>query len=272
MSNRIKVLYEILRKSPPFVIAFSGGVDSTFLAAVASHVCSAEVVAMTADSVFLSDHELRFARKMAGKLDIKHYVIPVEVLKNTDIIANGIDRCYFCKKTLFSALKDHAASLGFSVIAHGINIDDLEDFRPGIKAAREMGIFEPLIEAGLSKSEIRDESKKMGLDTWNMPAQSCLATRIPFGERITLEVLERVEACESWLIALGLHGVRVRCHGSIARIECPSQMISTVAEKEMRDKIITLFKAHGFEFVALDLGGYIQGSMNPEKNGNKILF
>lgn len=264
MNSKIKKLHEILKSLPSFAIAFSGGVDSSFLAAVSRAVCTNQVIALTADSRFQSASDLKYARKTAEKIDIRHYVVPVDVMSSPDIISNSKEKCYFCKKKLFGVLKQRASALGFSVLVHGVNMDDLNDYRPGLKAAEEMQIFSPLVEARLSKEDIRRESKKMRLETWNLPSQSCLATRIPRGEPITLETLARVEACEAYLLVLGFNGIRVRCHGNMARIECSSQMISRIAESDIRQKIIPFFKRQGFIFIALDLGGYVSGNMNKE--------
>lgn len=263
MNSKITKLYEVLRSYPPFAIAFSGGVDSSFLAAVSSKVGKDQVIALTADSLFQSDMDLKYARRMVEKIGIQHEVIPVDVM-SPEIICNGKERCYFCKKKLFGILKQRAKFLGFSVLAHGINMDDLDDYRPGLKAAEEMQILSPLIEAQLFKEEIRRESKKMGLETWNLPSQSCLATRIPHGEPITREKLVRIEICEAYLHSLGFNGIRVRCYGDMARIECPSEIISRIAESDIRQEVIRFFNSNGFNFVALDLGGYVSGNMNPQ--------
>ena len=265
-------LDESLKNYKKFAIAFSGGVDSTFLVASAKKICGDEVVAITADSPFQSREELKKACEIAATIGIQHFVVKVDVLGVSDIITNSKKRCYFCKKKLFGVLKKRAMELGFNTLAHGVNMDDLKEYRPGLKAAQEMDIISPLVDAQLTKSQIRLASKNMGLSTWNIPSQSCLATRIPYCEIITVEKLTRIEACENFLNQLGFYGIRVRCHSiiadsnisgnCIARIECPIQSISQMVNSNIRKKIISFFKANGFQFVSIDLSGYIAGSIN----------
>ncbi|MBF0469404.1 MAG: ATP-dependent sacrificial sulfur transferase LarE [Desulfamplus sp.] len=259
MMNR---LYAILKNSKAFAVAFSGGVDSTFLAATARKVYGDAVVALTAVSCLQSRHELQMSIDIAEHIGIKHVMVEVDVMVNPEIVANPVERCYFCKQELFGALKAKAKELGFDTLAHGANMDDLDDYRPGLKAAEEMGIFSPLVEAQLAKNDVRIASKEMGLSTWDMPSQSCLATRIPYGEAITVEKLNKIESCEYFLIELGFYGVRVRCHSDMARIECPNHFIPQMAQHDMRNKIIPFFRDQGFRFVSLDLSGYLSGSMN----------
>ncbi|MBF0572787.1 MAG: ATP-dependent sacrificial sulfur transferase LarE [Desulfamplus sp.] len=263
----MKRLSEIIRKRKTFAIAFSGGVDSTFLAALAKNVCKEGVVAITADSNFYPREELKSAIKIAELIGIKHFIVKVDLMDDSNIIMNSKERCYFCKKRVFDSIKNKAMELGFETLAHGANIDDLQDYRPGLKAAKEMDIFSPLIEAKMTKSQIRLASKEMGLSTWDMPTQSCLATRIPYNQKITVEKLSKIEACEHFLNQLGFLGIRVRYHSDmsnndIARIESPQQSIHIMAERDVRDRINSFFKAHGFKFVSLNLTGYISGSMN----------
>ncbi|MBF0260084.1 MAG: ATP-dependent sacrificial sulfur transferase LarE [Desulfamplus sp.] len=258
----ISRLHAILKNRKTFAIAFSGGVDSTFLAAAAKKVCGDEVVALTAVSRFQSQYDLTMSLDIAETIGIKQVLVEVDVMIDPTIVVNSIERCYFCKQKLFEALRIKAKELGFDILAHGANMDDLNDYRPGLKAAEEMGIFSPLVEAQLTKSDIRIASKAMGLCTWDMPSQSCLATRIPYGETITVEKLNRIECCEYFLIQLGFYGVRVRCHSNMARIECPNHFISQMAQHDMCNKITSFFTTQGFRFVALDLAGYRSGNMN----------
>jgi len=255
-------LYEILKNRKTFAIAFSGGVDSTFLAASARHICGNHVVALTAVSKFLPKDELKIALDIIKTIGIKHFVVEVDVMGDSEIVLNSRERCYFCKKKLFGALKSEAHKLGFDSLAHGANMDDLKDYRPGLKAAEEMEIFSPLVEAQLTKNSIRLASREMGLATWSMASQSCLATRIPYGDIITIEKLMRIEACEHFLTHLGFQGVRVRCHSDMARIECPANLIAQMAQHGIREKITAFFTDHGFKFVSLDLVGYLSGNMN----------
>ena len=238
------------------MIAFSGGVDSSFLAAVSHQIRKGDVVAMTANSPFMSQVDREYACKIAAAVGIRHEMVDVDLLGEPKIIHNSETRCYYCKRVIFKALKQRAAEFGLTRIAHGVNLDDLDEFRPGLRAADEMDILSPLVAARLTKAEIRSASKKMDLQSWNIPSQSCLATRIPRGKRITRKDLLRIDACEAHLRGLGFPGVRVRCHGGMARIEVPFQMISQFAEDEMRQQIIPFFKNQHFKYIALDLEGY----------------
>ncbi len=268
MREKLNQLYLILNKIPSFAIAFSGGVDSTFLAHIAKTVCKSQPIAFTGVSCFLASQELDHATKMAKHLAIKHILVDVNLKKSADIMQNTSKRCYFCKKMIFKALKNKAEDMGLVNMIDGTNIDDLKDYRPGLKACRELGILSPLIDVGINKNDIRNQSKKMGLKTWNMPSQSCLATRIPYGDMITQEKLDRIQVCERFLFDLGISGSRVRCHQDIARIECsPSdvdgllQLKNERKNKNRRD-IVDFFKKNGFKYVCLDMEGYISGSMN----------
>lgn len=255
-------LYEILKNRKRFAIAFSGGVDSTFLAAVSRKICSNKVIALTAVSKFQSEDELKKSVEIAKNIGIKQFMIPVDVISDPAIVINSRDRCYFCKKKLFESLKSYARELGFDLLAHGANIDDLKDYRPGLKAAQEIDIFSPLVEAQMDKKTIRSASKEMGLSTWDIPSQSCLATRIPYGDIITVEKLAQIEICEHFLTQLGFSGIRVRCYSDMARIECSLDDITQITQNDIRAQIISFFKASGFKFVSLDLAGYISGNMN----------
>ncbi len=259
--EKLMTLQRQIRAYPPFVIAFSGGVDSSFLAAVSYQIRKGDVVAMTADSPFMSQLDRDYACKIAADIGIQHEMVAVDLLGEPQIIHNSETRCYHCKRFIFKALKQRAAEFGLSRIAHGVNLDDLDEFRPGLRAADEMGILSPLVAARLTKAEIRRASKKMDLQSWNIPSQSCLATRIPMGEPITRKDLVRIDACEAHLRRLGFPGVRVRCYGDTARIEVPFQMISQFAEDEMRQRIIHFFKTRHFKYIALDLEGYQSGSL-----------
>ena len=264
MREKLNQLSLILNKIPSFAIAFSGGVDSSFLAHMAKTACKSQPIAFTAISCFLARQELKHATKMAKKLAIKHILVDVNLKKSADIIQNTSKRCYFCKKMIFTALKNKAEDMGLLNIIDGSNVDDLKDYRPGFKACHELGIISPLIDAGINKKDIRIQSKIMGLKTWNMPSQSCLATRIPYGDIITQEKLDRIQICEQFLFNLGIFGSRVRCHHDIARVEChPSDMdgLLQLKNKTRRD-IVDCFKQNGFKYVCLDMEGYISGNMN----------
>ncbi len=267
MSDKLKNLVRSLKGYGKIAVAFSGGVDSVFLAAVAADACGT-AVAITVKSAFQSRQEADKSVYLARAIGIPHVVVQVDVLADSRIVQNTGERCYFCKKMIFSRLGNRAAELGLETVVHGANRDDLTDYRPGLKAAREMGVIAPLMDAGLTKVEIRELSRRAGLETWDMDAQSCLATRIAYGDRITLDKLEMVERGECVLGALGFSGARVRLHGEIARIELkPPAMgqgrgMNQMLEKKPRQAVVDAFKTIGFKYIALDLEGYAMGSMN----------
>jgi pyridinium-3,5-biscarboxylic acid mononucleotide sulfurtransferase len=261
MSDKITVLKDGLRNLKSAAVAFSGGVDSTFLlaAAVASGLDC--VLAVTVDSAFVAREELRRACRIAASLGVSHQVLEVDVFESPMVVKNASDRCYHCKKTVFSLIRDAAQRAGIAHCLHGENMDDQADFRPGLKAARELGFEAPLKDAGFFKHEIRTWSKQMGLETWDLPSQSCLATRIPFGDPITRQALSCIEQAESFIKSLGFAHVRVRCHGSVARIETDAGSILPMTA--MRQQISAGLKTMGFAFVCVDLEGYRTGRMNP---------
>ncbi|MCP4119618.1 MAG: ATP-dependent sacrificial sulfur transferase LarE [Desulfobacteraceae bacterium] len=261
MPDKLQTLVDNIKGYKKLAVAFSGGVDSSFLATAARQNCDS-VVAITVKSEFQSQKETDNSVHMAETIGICHVVVTARVLEEPGVARNTNERCYFCKKALFSLLKEKAEALGFDTIAHGANLDDLSDYRPGFRAAREMGVVSPLIEAELTKQEIRDHSRAMGLETWNMASQSCLATRIPYGEPVTLEKLAMVENGEKALADLGFTRVRVRCHGEVARVELDPGSLDRLMEKELRRTVVEALKQAGFNYVAVDLEGYVSGSMN----------
>ena len=244
------------------MIAFSGGADSAFLLAAAYEVLKENVVAVTAKSPIHSEREKKDAILFAGNLGAKHIIIKSGEMNQPGFIANGKDRCYICKKNLFKDFLRIASELGIKYVAHGANMDDQRDFRPGHRAANEMGIIAPLVDAGLTKKDIRQLSKEMDLITWNKPAMACLATRIPYGTSLTEKTLNMVEQAENIISSLGFNVCRVRHHGDVARIEIDREdFAKLLTEKNIR--IITdKFRKIGFLHIALDLEGYIRGSMN----------
>jgi uncharacterized protein len=261
MPDKLQTLGQIIKPYKKIAIAFSGGVDSSFLAAVAKKCCDS-AIAITVKSEFQSKREAENAAFMARALGICHVIVEARILDDFKIAKNTGDRCYFCKKTLFSLLKKKALELGFTNIAHGANLDDLNDYRPGFKASRQMGITAPLIEAKLTKALIREYSRQLGLETWDMPSQSCLATRIPYGESINRKKLAMVEAGEKALYELGFTTGRIRCHGEVARIELEPDDLARIIEQELRQTMVKAIRLAGFKYIALDLEGYIPGSMN----------
>jgi uncharacterized protein len=266
-AKKKKRLMAILKAYESLVVAFSGGVDSTFLLAATQEALGDRVTAVTADSPIHSRREIREALETAKALGVKHIVVPFAEMTAPGFAANPPDRCYSCKQIIFSEIIRIAASMGVERVAHGVNLDDLGDYRPGLKAAEEMGVVAPLADAGLSKADIRALSRRMGLATWNKPSMACLASRIPYGRPITPGVLKMVEAAEEILQGLGFSGCRVRHHGDVARIEMAARDVSRAARSAVRSQILKGLKDIGFTHVAVDLEGYVQGSLNRALTG-----
>lgn len=262
-------LVSVLKKSDSLAVAFSGGADSSFLLAAAHQVLKENVIAVTAVSPIHSRREKQAAISFAKRLGVRHILIESDEMNIPEFIANTKDRCYICKKHLFTEIAKAADAANISHIAHGANIDDLNDFRPGFRAAKEMGVLAPLIDAGLTKSDIRRLSQEMKLPSWNRPAMACLATRIPYNTPISSDKLRMIEASEEYLLSLGISTCRVRHHDSIARIEILPAEFDIIIEN--RQSVIEKVKKIGFFHIALDLSGYEQGSMNL-RNANQINF
>jgi len=243
-------------------VAFSGGVDSAFLALMARQVLGDRMVALKAVSPMHSGREHRAALQFAKTFDLPLNVITTDELGVSGIAENPADRCYQCKQYLMGLMADQAAEMGFTHIAHGANLDDLDDYRPGFKAAKELDIKAPLIDAGLTKAEIRRLSRDMGLPTWDRPSMACLASRIPYGVPLTKSVLEKVAQAEDHLYELGLVACRVRHHGNLARIEVDPGEFATLMTGAVRKGLVARLKALGYDHVCLDLEGYVQGSLN----------
>ena len=244
------------------MIAFSGGVDSTFLAAIARQELGDRAIAVTALSPTYPQHEQKEAGELASQLGIRHETVESNELEIPGFADNPVNRCYFCKSELFSILKQVAQRHGIKAVADGTNADDLSDYRPGRQAAKEHGIVSPLLAAGLTKAEIRALSRKMKLPTAEKPAFACLASRFPYGTKITGEKLAAIDRVESRLRKLGFRQFRVRHHGNVARIEVEPKDIPTLALADVRAQVIHEAKEAGFTYVALDLEGYRTGSMN----------
>ncbi len=260
-------LRRIVAECKSLLIAFSGGLDSTFLLKVAVDVLGERVLAVTARSKTYPEREYHEAVQLALEIGPRHITITSEELEIEGFTKNPPRRCYFCKKELFTKLTEVARKEGLEYIADGSNADDAHDFRPGMEAASEFGVISPLKEAGLTKKDIRALSKKMGLSTWDKPSFACLASRFPYGEEITPEKLDMVEQAEDFLRDLGFRQLRVRHHGDIARIEVPEEDIPALIEPETRRKITDQFKKIGYHYITVDLTGYRTGSMNiPLKN------
>ena len=244
------------------LVAFSGGVDSAFLLATARQALGEKVVAATARSIIHPVRETEEAKDFARERGIHHIVFSSDELGIQGFAANSPDRCYLCKQRLFQNLLKMAREKGLKHVAHGANLDDLADYRPGFRAAKEAGVIAPLIDAQLGKEEIRFLSKEMGLSTWDRPAMPCLATRFPYGSPITEEKLKMVEDAESFLLEQGFKVVRVRHHGSVARVEVGRSEMGRIMDEALGKAIVEAFRKIGFEHVALDLEGYVSGSLN----------
>ncbi|MCD6518971.1 MAG: ATP-dependent sacrificial sulfur transferase LarE [Anaerolineae bacterium] len=266
LEEKEKKLCEIITALGKVAVAFSGGVDSSYLLAMCIDVLGSEnVLALTADSPLLPREELQRARHVAESLGARHKVVPFDELRIPQVVANVPKRCYYCKKARFQALWEITkAELPGSQLVHGENADDQKDYRPGSQAARELGVRAPLLEAGLSKQEIRELSRRRGLPTWSLPAAACLATRFPYGVRLTLEGLRRVEQGEKFLRrVLGVALLRLRDHFPIARLELSSdQLERVVANSALRREVVQGLRALGYRYITLDLEGYRMGSMN----------
>jgi pyridinium-3,5-biscarboxylic acid mononucleotide sulfurtransferase len=262
LSRKHNRLIARLRCKPALGVAFSGGVDSTLLLAVARHVLKGRVTAFTARSPIHARGEIENAVETARTLGVPHILFDSTELDDPDFLANTSRRCYFCKKRLFSVMRAKAAEIDIRVLAHGANLDDLDDERPGFAAAEELDISAPLIEAGLTKADIRALAKRLGLENWNRPAMACLATRIPYGIGIELEIVKKIQMAEEELRRLGFEQYRVRHHGNLARIEITVRDMDRATRMENRGHIVDLIRSLGYDFVCLDLEGYISGKMN----------
>jgi uncharacterized protein len=255
-------LIHFLKAARSLLVAFSGGVDSSFLLAVAHEVLGDHVVAATAASEIYPSRELQVARQFTKDRKIEHIVFHSGALALPAFSVNGPERCYHCKKALFQELLRLARKKGIQRVAHGANLDDLADYRPGFKAAKEMDIMAPLVEIGLRKGEVRFLAKEMGIARWNKPSMACLATRIPYGIEITDEKLKMVEEAETFLHDHGIAQCRVRHHGPVARIEVEQSDFDALMEISFRDAVVKKMRDIGFFHIALDLEGYVSGSMN----------
>lgn len=265
LDRKYGALKKAVRKTGGLAVAFSGGLDSTFLAAVAAAELGDRAIAVTALSPTYPAREQREAGELAGRIGIAHMEIESNELEIPNFADNPVNRCFFCKKELFEVVAETARKRGIAAIADGTNADDLSDHRPGMRAAREAGVLSPLLEAGLTKEEIRQLSRRLNLPTADKPAFACLASRFPYGSRITEEKLKAVDRVEELLRSLGFKQVRVRHHGETARIEVEPDELSRLCEPDVRAKVVAAAEQAGFAYVSADLRGYRTGSMNEGK-------
>lgn len=265
-NNRIEKMIDALKAAfnakSKILIAFSGGVDSAVVAKIAHDSLGKNAVAVTIASETFPKMELKIAKKVAKEIGIRHKIIEFKELENTEFTRNPPNRCYYCRKAYCKVLKEYAQSEGIDTIADGINISDFNEHRPGIKAANEAGIWHPLVEFNISKTTVRRIARKLNLSVYNKPSMACMASRIPYGETISLEKIRKVERAEEYLKQIGFKQVRVRNHNNIARIEVPVEEMPKFFNTKFMINVCRKLRKIGFSYVTLDLQGYRSGSMD----------
>lgn len=264
VQDKLQQLQTLFAQMERALIAYSGGIDSTLVAKVAFDVLGDQALAITANSPSLLPEDFEDAQVQAADMGIPHQVVATHEMDNPNYTTNPVNRCYFCKSELYDTLKPLATELGYAYVVDGVNANDLQDYRPGIQAAKERGTRSPLAEVGITKLEVREISKLLGLPWWDKPAQPCLSSRFPYGEEITVEKLRRVGQAERYLRNLGWSTLRVRSQGDTARIELPAADIQTFTHQTELPQLVSAFKTYGFIYVTLDLEGFVSGKLNQE--------
>lgn len=266
LEQKEEKLFAILRGLGRVLVAYSGGTDSAYLAWAAHRVLGESAVAITADSASIPDSHKRDAEQFARDCGFRHEYIETHEFENPDYVANNPDRCFHCKDELFRCMEEVARVRGFEHIVYGVNFDDLGDYRPGQNAAKIHQVQAPLVEAALTKAEIRELSRRAGLATWDRPAAACLSSRIPYGTPVTPETIKTVEMGEEEIKSLGFRQFRVRFHGELVRLEISREELPKALTVEMLDAFSKIFKPLGFHYVTVDVDGYRQGSLNAVLN------
>lgn len=264
LDTKVACLHTLIRDLDSVAVAFSGGVDSTYLLAACCDVLGSDaVLAVTASSPTLPGEELEAARRLALLIGVRLEVVETQELDNPDYVRNGLNRCFYCKDDVFEHIEGVAREYRLAAVVYGATVDDVGDYRPGMIAAREHGVHAPLLEAGLVKDDVRVLSRRRGLPTWDKPSMACLASRIPYGRPITVEVLGQVGQAEAFLRReIGLRQVRVRHHGQVARLEVEPDDFARLLEVDVRGRVVARLRSIGFRYVTLDLAGFRSGSMN----------
>ncbi|KEJ03832.1 ATP-dependent sacrificial sulfur transferase LarE [Clostridium botulinum] len=264
INDKYNNLINYLKDLKSVAVAFSGGVDSTLLLKAAKEALGDNAISITIVSPYIPKWEIREARELVDKIGIKSYFVEVPMLE--EIRSNPEDRCYICKKSVFNKIKDLAREKGIKYIVDGTNADDTKDYRPGMRALKELDVKSPLLDNSINKEEIRVLSKELQLDTWDKPAYACLLSRIPYNQKIKEKDLDRIEKAEVYIMKLGFRAVRVRSHGNLARIEVPQKERVKLFNEDILDKISKELKKLGFKYVTVDIEGYKMGSLNAEIN------